>query len=96
MAHPDEARLYMLEGASFVCAADGRRALLSFEDLERAVEERGLKRPRQVPWYRAQAQLLVGDAEAALESLSEVDRVDARHRLAARKQAREIETSQFR
>jgi len=89
---PDEARLYLLEGASFVCNGDGRRALVTFDELERAVEERGLKRPRQLPWYRAQAQLLEGDSEAALESLGEVDRVDSRHRGAARKLAREIET----
>jgi hypothetical protein len=92
-AFPDEARLYLLEGASFVCNGDGRRALVTFDALDRAVEDRGLKRPRQLPWYRAQAQILEGDLEAALESLGEVDRVDSRHRGAARKLARKIETT---
>jgi hypothetical protein len=95
-AHPDEPRLYLLEGASFVCAADGRRALISFDELERAVEDRGLKRPRQIPWYRAQAHLLEGDVDGALKSLEEVERVDAQHRSAARKLSRDIEASQMR
>ena len=30
--YPTEGRLYLLEGASFVCAADGRRALVSFDE----------------------------------------------------------------
>ena len=67
-----------------------RRALVSFDELERAVEERGIKQPKLTHWYRAQAHLLVGDSQSALKSLSEVEREDARHRAESKSLIREI------
>lgn len=71
-----EARLYLLEGASWVCAGRGDRALEAFAALEALGEEP----PRTLPWYRAQAWLLVGKDAEAIEDLTRAQLEDPKHR----------------
>ncbi len=85
--HPEVLDLYVLEGASFVCAGDARRALRAFRELDAARGPDGPPEPRQAAWYRAQARLLDGDARGALVDLRQAEVQDARHREQAAEQA---------
>lgn len=87
-AHPDEPRLAMLEGAAWVCAGDGRKALKILEPLSTDPDLR--PRPRQVFWFLAQSHLLLGNAQPALAALKQAEAEDPRHRARARSQADDI------
>lgn len=84
--HSDMARLWVLEGASFVCAGQ--------PDDARPVLEQILgtdNPPRQGWWYLAQACLLQGDAECAHDALERSIAVDSRHRRQAEIQRMNIQ-----
>lgn len=87
----DKARLYVLEAGAFVCAGDSRKALRALDDMDEMIAEKGGGAPASASWFRAQAQLLEGDAGGALVSLSDARINDARHRDQAAEQARAIE-----
>ena len=79
---PEEPRLFILEAGSYVCAGDGRKALSVFDELDSAVEA-GARLPVVAHWFRAQAYLLAGEAEPALEQLELAIVHDPKHRKAA-------------
>ncbi len=66
-AHPEDRRLWVLEGGSFVCAGDGASALMSLEVLAQDPEATPAAR-----WFYAQAQLLSGNVGQALTALEAV------------------------
>lgn len=71
-AHPEDRRLWTLEGGSFVCAGDAAAALMTLETLGRD--------PTATPaarWYYAQAQILSGNLGQALEALEAVAASDS-------------------
>lgn len=80
--HPAERRLWLLEGASWVCAGEGREALAALDPLSRDAA-----RPPLTDWYRAQALLLSGNAAAAVSALDAVSNTDSRRATQAREQA---------
>ncbi len=82
---PKELRLFLLEGASFICANEGSKALKVFAELEAELPE-GQEPPRALHWYKAQAHLLQGEADPALAQLQQAAIHDAGHRKAADEQ----------
>jgi len=88
---PDKPRLYVLEAGAFLCAGDSRKAMRALDDLDGQAAAGALTVPPSASWYRAQAQLLEGDAGGALVSLSDARIHDARHREQATAQTRAIE-----
>lgn len=62
---PEQARLWLAEGAAFVCAGDAASALAALESVMKGVSGR----PPETAWYLAQAALLSGDPARALEAL---------------------------
>jgi|GEM_PF-3195717 len=87
-AHPDQPRLELLEGAAWVCAGNGSKAVKILEPLTEL--EVAQKRPRQVWWYLAQGHLLQGQATEALENLARAQQEDPRHRSRAEAQAKQV------
>ena len=83
--HPDDRRVWVLEGASFVCAGDGAAALQPLDIVAREGEP-----TPAIHWYRAQALLLEGRAADALELLEKVAASDNPHRAAAKPQIDQI------
>lgn len=66
-SHPEDRRLWVLEGGSFVCAGDGAAALQSLGEIA--------KDPEATPaalWFHAQALLLNGSVGPALDALDRV------------------------
>ena len=66
-SHPEDRRLWVLEGGSFVCAGDGAAALQSLDEIA--------KDPEATPaalWFHAQALLLTGSVGPALDALGRV------------------------
>jgi hypothetical protein len=88
---PDKGRLYVLEAGAFVCAGDSRKAQRALDDLDGMIAEKGGSVPRSASWFRAQAQLLEGDAGGALVSLSDARINDPKHRQKAAEQTKAIE-----
>ena len=82
MRAPDDAALWSLEAASFVCAGEGKDALSALDGLA----ERGLAAPVSAAWTRAQALLLIGDLEGAEDALDAVIASDPTRASAARAQ----------
>lgn len=66
-AHPEDRRLWVLEGGSFVCAGDGAGALQTLDVLSRDKDATPAAR-----WFYAQALLLTGSVGPAEEALSVV------------------------
>lgn len=89
--HPEVARLYLLEGASFVCAGDGRRAIEAFDALSAMGANRDSAGLAHLDWWRAQALLLQGRGRDALLALNSVMIFDARYRAQAAEQVRRLE-----
>ena len=87
----DKARLYVLEAGAFVCAGDSRKALRALKDMDAMIADKGGSVPRSASWFRAQAQLMDGDAGSALISLSDARINDPKHREKAAEQTRAIE-----
>lgn len=87
----DKARLYVLEAGAFVCAGDSRKAKRALDDMDDMTAEKGGMVPHSASWFRAQAQLLDGEAAAALISLSDARINDPKHREQAAEQVRAIE-----
>lgn len=83
--NPDQPRIRLLEGASLLCAGD---AYAAHEVLLPLSEQK--TPPDLMWWYLAQSCLLIGDASCALESLATSAEVDARHRVRARRQQRQL------
>jgi hypothetical protein len=83
--HPDELRLPLLEAGALVCAKDPRRALQVLEALEARVPA-GSGAVPQRHWVAAQAWLLSGEPDPAIEALRRAELEDARHRDQARAQ----------
>lgn len=90
-ANPEEPRLELLEGAAWVCAGNEGKALKILEPLSKA--KGGTRAPRTVWWFLAQAHLLAGNAEGALEALTMAEREDPRHRGRAGAQKEQIEAA---
>lgn len=88
-ANPGEPRLELLEGAAWVCAGNGGKAVKILEPLSKL--EIDQKRPRQVWWYLAQGHLLEGHADLAIEYLSRAQQEDPRHRDRARALAQRVQ-----
>lgn len=63
---PELARLWLVEGAAFVCAGDGPSAAAALD----AVMKGTAARPPEAAWYQAQAALLMGDPTKALDALA--------------------------
>ena len=85
--NPDDARLVLLEGASYVCADDGGRAVAILGGLLKGTDSP----PPQTYWYLAQAYLIEGERVDAMFALSKAVLHDPRHRKAAQKQIKTIE-----
>jgi glutaredoxin len=81
---PDEPRLFLIEGAAFVCAGDASKALGVFDDLDALLADAAP--PRAVHWYRAQAHLLKGEGALAVALLELAITHDPKHREAAQAQ----------
>jgi hypothetical protein len=90
---PDEPRLFVLEAGALVCAGDGRRALRALTALDELVVEKGGETPRGAHWYRAQANLLGGNASAALLALNDTRLHDPKHRKLAAAQISAVEAA---
>jgi hypothetical protein len=88
-ANPDQPRLELLEGAAWVCAGNGSKAVKILGPLSEL--EVAQKRPRQVWWYLAQGLLLQGYGKEAIAMLKRAQQEDPRHRDRARAQADEIQ-----
>lgn len=86
---PDSARLYVLEGAAFVCAGDANKALGVFSALDSMLN--GQPPPNGAYWFRAQAHLLRGEGNAALKYLSDAEVHDPKHRKEATRLKAEVE-----
>ncbi|HCH64859.1 MAG TPA: hypothetical protein DFR83_18785 [Deltaproteobacteria bacterium] len=82
--NPDMPRLGMLEGAAWVCAGNGAKANRILKPLSEL--EASANPPRQVWWYLAQSQLLMGNVDEALQSLVKAQQEDPRHRARAEAQ----------
>jgi hypothetical protein len=89
--NPDLPRLRLLEGAAWVCAGYGTKAGRILQPLSEL--DVTANRPRQVWWYLAQSQLLQGDAQGALESLTRAQQEDPRHRGRAKAQVAQIQAA---
>ena len=89
-ARPDNLRLVVLEAGCLVCAGDARRALRVLDELETKVPE-GADAARQRHWYRAQALLLQGRGQEAVEALRAAEANDPRHRSQARALAERVQ-----
>jgi len=90
-ASPDDPRLPMLEGASWVCVGDVRSAQAAFAEMDAIATRTGAPRPRAASWYQAQAALLAEDADRALVLLSDAQLQDPKHRDAASAQLKQVE-----
>ncbi|MDG1480477.1 MAG: hypothetical protein P8R54_12840 [Myxococcota bacterium] len=84
--NPDHAKIRVMEGASFLCAGDSREAREVLLPLADAPEPSG-----QLWWYLAQACLLEGDVECALDSLKRAEGGSIRYRERAQKQHRQLQ-----
>jgi len=88
-SNPGEPRLELLEGAAWVCAGNGSKAVKILRPLSEL--EVAQRRPRQVWWYLAQGLLLQGYGKEAIDMLKRAQQEDPRHRDRARTQAEEIQ-----
>lgn len=84
-SQPEDRRLWLLEGGSFVCAGDGAAALQSLELLARDREA-----TPEARWYHAQALLLTGSAGRAAEALEELSGGDDPYAQRAREQLEQV------
>jgi glutaredoxin len=89
--NPENTRLQLLEGASWVCAGNGSKALKTLEPLSKT--EISASRPRQVWWFLAQAYLLEGDGRSAMEALSRAQQEDPAHRGRANAQLDQVKAA---
>ena len=87
--HPDELRLPVLEAGALVCAKDPRRALQVLEELEGRIPA-GSGAVPQRHWVAAQAWLLSGEPDPAVDALRRAEIEDPRHRDQARAQLARI------
>lgn len=85
---PETARLWVLEGAAFVCAGapDEARDVLDAITASEAP-------PSQAWWFLAQACLMQGDTNCAIPALNETILVDKRHRRQAEGQLRQLQAA---
>lgn len=83
--HPSERHMWLLEGASWVCAGEGAEALAALDPLARDAA-----RPPGTDWYRAQALLLTGEVAAALDALDAVANGGTARAKQAQKQALDV------
>ena len=84
--NPDHSKIRVMEGASFLCAGDSREALEVLQPLADVPEPSG-----QLWWYLAQACLLEGDVECALDALERAEEGAVRYRERAQKQHRQLQ-----
>jgi hypothetical protein len=87
---PEVGRLWVLEGAAFVCAGDAAEARDVLEEVTAATEVP----PRQAWWYLAQACLMQGDIPCAVPALNQTILTDKRHRRKAEGQLRQLQAAQ--
>lgn len=66
-SHPEDRRLWVMEGGSFVCAGDGAAALQSLDIIARDTDATPV-----ALWFHAQALLLTGSVGPALDALERV------------------------
>ncbi len=83
--NPDQPRIRVLQGASHLCAGDAAEALDVLQPLADLPTA-----PPQMWWYLAQACLIQGDTDCALEALEQAMEKDPRHREGARRQQRQL------
>ena len=83
--NPDQPKVRMLEGASWLCAGNAGEARQVLEPLSEDP-----KAPPQTWWYLAQACLLRADADCAALALGKTVELDPRHRESAKRQKRQL------
>ena len=85
---PDHARLWVLEGAAFICAGQPDEARDVLDEVAATDAP-----PRQVWWYLAQACLMQGDTTCAALKLNRAILEDKRHRRQAQGQLRQLQVA---
>jgi hypothetical protein len=87
-AHPEDRRLWVLEGGSFVCAGDGAGAMQTLEVLSRDKDATPAAR-----WFYAQALLLTGSVGPAEDALGAVAASKSPYADKAREQLARVRSS---
>ncbi|MFT5680038.1 MAG: putative Zn-dependent protease [Myxococcota bacterium] len=84
--NPNQTRIRVLEGASFLCAGDSKEAVEVLKPLADNPDPSG-----ELWWFLAQACLLEGDASCAMDALTTAEQSGPRYRERASRQKRQLQ-----